>query len=113
MVKASDSQGTPVVVKVDRLDSNHTKVSVRSGVVGYWDKETSSKIQESIEKELRIRASGATAPKQESERSDQAAVSRITAVGIGPKDFIASNDPSEGRALNRRVEVKYRERPAE
>jgi outer membrane protein OmpA-like peptidoglycan-associated protein len=192
-------------------------VSVRSGVVGYWDKETSSKIQDSIQKELGIRASGGTAPKQETKKSDQAenlntkeskssgnistgqkaeaspsqvvqeskdririafkhrsndltpeamqkldevfeymsanpnvaavlrgytdslgdysynvmvagfraeavkmylvgkgiAVSRITAVAIGPKDFIASNDTFEGRALNRRVEIEYRERPAE
>lgn len=41
------------------------------------------------------------------------AVSRITAVGIGPKDFIASNDTFEGRARNRRVEIEYRKRPAE
>jgi len=41
------------------------------------------------------------------------AVSRITAVGIGPKDFIARNDTFEGRARNRRVEIEYRKRPAE
>ena len=40
------------------------------------------------------------------------AASRITAVGIGPKDFIAGNDTFEGRSQNRRVEIEYQKRPA-
>ena len=33
--------------------------------------------------------------------------SRITAVGLGPQDPIASNDTAEGRSLNRRVEIEF------
>jgi general secretion pathway protein A len=34
--------------------------------------------------------------------------SRITAVGLGSQNFIATNDTEEGRRLNRRVEIKVK-----
>ena len=33
------------------------------------------------------------------------AISKITAVGLGPQDFVASNETENGRRLNRRVEI--------
>ena len=38
---------------------------------------------------------------------------RITAVGMGPKDPIASNETAEGRSFNRRVEIEFSKIPAE
>jgi outer membrane protein OmpA-like peptidoglycan-associated protein len=32
---------------------------------------------------------------------------KMTAFGLGPQDFIASNESEEGRRLNRRVEIEF------
>jgi OOP family OmpA-OmpF porin len=31
----------------------------------------------------------------------------MTALGLGPRDFVAGNESEEGRRLNRRVEIEY------
>jgi outer membrane protein OmpA-like peptidoglycan-associated protein len=31
----------------------------------------------------------------------------VTAFGLGPQDFVASNESEEGRRLNRRVEIEF------
>ncbi|UCE55746.1 MAG: DUF3568 family protein [Desulfobacterales bacterium] len=52
VLNAKRSDGTKVTVKAVKLDQNVTEVSVRTGVVGLWDKETSMQIHESIKKRL-------------------------------------------------------------
>lgn len=50
--KAKRADGTPVAVKVEMVESNITRVSVRTGLVGYWDKEGSELIHENLAKRL-------------------------------------------------------------
>ena len=52
VIKAKHSDGTPVTVKVTKIDATHSEVSVRSGVVGVWDKKASELIHVTIEKKL-------------------------------------------------------------
>jgi outer membrane protein OmpA-like peptidoglycan-associated protein len=50
--KAKRPDGTPVTVKAVRLDDQITEVSVRTGIVGLWDKNVSMQIHESIHREM-------------------------------------------------------------
>jgi outer membrane protein OmpA-like peptidoglycan-associated protein len=50
--KAERPDGTPVTVKAVRLNEQVTEVSVRTGVVGLWDKNVSIQIHESIRREM-------------------------------------------------------------
>ena len=50
--KAMRPDGTPVTVKAVRLDEQVTEVSVRTGIVGLWDKNVSLQIHESIRREI-------------------------------------------------------------
>ncbi len=46
------SDGTPVTVTVEMSDPNVTAVSIRSGVVGYWDRSGSEQIHATIAQKL-------------------------------------------------------------
>jgi outer membrane protein OmpA-like peptidoglycan-associated protein len=50
--KAMRPDGTPVTVKAVRLNEQVTEVSVRTGIVGLWDKNVSLQIHESIRLEM-------------------------------------------------------------
>ena len=50
--KARRPDGTPVTVKAVKLDDQFTEVSVRTGIVGVWDKNVSMHIHESINREI-------------------------------------------------------------
>ena len=50
--KAMRPDGTPVTVKAVRLNEQVTEVSVRTGMVGLWDKNVSLQIHESIQREM-------------------------------------------------------------
>ncbi len=51
-IKAKRTDGTPVTVKTVMVEPRITKVSVRSGVVGIWDKKVSELIHASIAQRL-------------------------------------------------------------
>ena len=51
-IKAKRSDGTPVTVKTEMVEPRITKVSVRSGMVGIWDKNVSELIHASIAQRL-------------------------------------------------------------
>jgi hypothetical protein len=51
-IKAKRTDGTPVTVKTEMLDPRITKVSVRSGMVGIWDKNVSELIHATIAQRL-------------------------------------------------------------
>lgn len=51
-IDAEKSNGTPVTVIITILQTNVTEVSVRTGVVGYWDKKVSELIHAHIAKRL-------------------------------------------------------------
>lgn len=51
-IKAKRTNGTPVTVKTVMVAPRITKVSVRSGVVGIWDKKVSELIHASIAQRL-------------------------------------------------------------
>ena len=52
IIKAKKSDGTPIVVKASKIDPTNTEVSVRSGMLGVWDKEVSELIHATIAKKL-------------------------------------------------------------
>jgi hypothetical protein len=51
-IKAKRSDGTPVTVKTETVEPRITRVSVRSGMVGIWDKNVSELIHASIAQRL-------------------------------------------------------------
>lgn len=51
-IDAETSDGAPVTVIITILGTNLTEVSVRTGVVGYWDKKVSELIHAQIAKRL-------------------------------------------------------------
>ena len=51
-IDAEKSDGTPVTVIITIIRTNVTEVSVRTGVVGYWDKKVSELIHAHIAKRL-------------------------------------------------------------
>ncbi|NNG00499.1 MAG: DUF3568 family protein [Desulfobacteraceae bacterium] len=52
VIRARRNDNTPVTVKVKFVSIDHTEVSVRSGVVGLWDKQVSELIHATIAKKL-------------------------------------------------------------
>ncbi len=51
-IDAEKSDKTPVTVSITILGTNLTEVSVRTGVIGYWDKKVSELIHAHIAKRL-------------------------------------------------------------
>jgi len=51
-LKAQRADGTPVIVEVVRISQDSTKVSVRTGVLGFGDKRVSNQINEMIYEQL-------------------------------------------------------------
>lgn len=51
-IKAKRTDGTPVIIKTAMIEPRITEVSVRSGVVGVWDKRVSELIHASIAQRL-------------------------------------------------------------
>ena len=51
-IKAKRTDGTPITIKTAMIESKITEVSVRSGVVGVWDKKVSELIHASIAQRL-------------------------------------------------------------
>jgi len=51
-IKAKQTDGSPVTVQTVMIDPKITEVSVRSGVVGVWDKKISELIHASIAQRL-------------------------------------------------------------
>ncbi|MGD9083068.1 MAG: DUF3568 family protein [Desulfobacterales bacterium] len=51
-IKAKQSDGTPVTIKTVKITPGTTEVSVRSGIVGIWDKKVSELIHASIAQRL-------------------------------------------------------------
>jgi len=51
-IKATRPDGTPVTVEVERIESNLTQISVRTGAIGMLDKHVSTQIHEYIERNL-------------------------------------------------------------
>ena len=51
-IKAKQSNGTPVTIKTVMITPGTTEVSIRSGIVGIWDKKVSELINVSIAQRL-------------------------------------------------------------
>ena len=51
-IKAKQTDGTPVTIKTVMITPSTTEVSVRSGIVGIWDKKVSELIHVSIAQRL-------------------------------------------------------------
>jgi hypothetical protein len=54
--------GTPMTIKVKIIGLDATEISVRTGVVGYWNKDLSEKFQEYIAERLTTAPAGEAAP---------------------------------------------------
>lgn len=51
-IKANRADGSPVTVEVERINSQRTQISIRTGTIGILDKQVSNQIHEIIEKKL-------------------------------------------------------------
>ncbi|MGB2928245.1 MAG: DUF3568 family protein [Desulfobacterales bacterium] len=51
-IKARQTDGTPVTIKTVKITPGTTEVSVRSGIVGIWDKKVSELIHASLAQRL-------------------------------------------------------------
>lgn len=51
-IKAKRPNGTPITVEAERIDRNHTEITVRTGTIGIWEKHVSRQIHEYIEASL-------------------------------------------------------------
>jgi len=51
-IKARQTDGTPVTIKIVKITPGTTEVSVRSGIVGIWDKKVSELIHASLAQRL-------------------------------------------------------------
>jgi hypothetical protein len=56
IISAERKDGTPVTIKVKIVDFDVTEVSVRTGVVGLWDRAASASFHEFIAKRLKVSA---------------------------------------------------------
>ena len=52
VIEAQRPDGTPVTIEVERVEQNHTEISVRTGAVGVWDRKVSKKVHELIDEKL-------------------------------------------------------------
>ncbi len=52
VIEAERKDGTPVTLKVTIIGLDLTEVSVRTGVVGYWNRDLSTQLQEFIAQRL-------------------------------------------------------------
>lgn len=64
VIKANRADGTPITLEVVSIEQNLTKVSVRTGAVGVWDRRVSTQVQEFISAKL-IGGAGAAMTHQE------------------------------------------------
>jgi outer membrane protein OmpA-like peptidoglycan-associated protein len=77
-LKAQRPDGTPVVVKVERIGRNSTEVSVRAGNAPFGDKRTASQINEIIYERLGLSDKADTKPEFTEENLDDSAHQQIT-----------------------------------
>jgi hypothetical protein len=56
MISAHRKDGTPVALKIKILSLDATEVSVRTGEIGYWDRDFSKQFQEFIAERLKPRS---------------------------------------------------------
>ena len=54
--------GTPMTIKVKIIGLDATEISVRTGVVGYWNRDLSENFQEYIAERLKKASAGGAAP---------------------------------------------------
>lgn len=52
-IKSERKNGTPQTIEVSIISADWTQVSVRTGVVGYWEKDISQQFQEFIAERLK------------------------------------------------------------
>ena len=56
VIKAEQTDGTPVTLKIEMITPEATSVSIRSGIIGVWEKKVSELIHARIAQQLRIEA---------------------------------------------------------
>jgi outer membrane protein OmpA-like peptidoglycan-associated protein len=92
-LKAQRPDGTPVVVEVVRISRNSTKVSVRTGNVGFGDKRVADQINEIIYERLDKAKKNDSRPEITEENLDDSANQQL--------DSIAIADEAVGQAWER------------
>lgn len=56
VIKAEQTDGTPVTLTIEMITPEATTVSIRSGIIGIWEKKVSELIHARIAQQLRIEA---------------------------------------------------------
>jgi outer membrane protein OmpA-like peptidoglycan-associated protein len=69
-LKARRADGTPVGIEIVLIDKAHTKVSVRTGTVGVWDRRVSRQIHGYIAEALELKVTEDKKPAQDSAKTD-------------------------------------------
>jgi outer membrane protein OmpA-like peptidoglycan-associated protein len=96
-LKAQRSDGTPVVVEVVRISRNSTKVSVRTGNVGFGDKRVADQINEIIYERLDKAKKNDSRPEITEENLDDSANQQLAgaARGVDTDDQVWERGPEK------------------
>ncbi len=109
-LKAQRPDGTPVVVEVVRISRNSTEVSVRTGSVGFGDKQVADQINEIIHERLDQGEKADSRPEITEENLDDSANQQLTgaAPAVEAGDHAWDRSPGKVAAiLNDSVLITY------
>jgi outer membrane protein OmpA-like peptidoglycan-associated protein len=117
-IKAKRPDGTPISVKVERIERNCTEISVRTGTIGIWDIQVSTQVHEFIEKKLNSHlVKNAKSAENTATKHDKTFQKRYAKEKVLPEDkpseLPAKSDPSADKMATKSIppSIQYSRNP--
>jgi outer membrane protein OmpA-like peptidoglycan-associated protein len=93
--KARRADDTPVEIEIVLIDKAHTKVSVRTGTVGTWDRRVSGQIHGYIAEALRLKVAEDEKPAEDSAKTDAGPTNvEVVEPGITEENLAKVSEPA-------------------